>query len=501
MKQEIRIAAVAAAVSAAFAGPVHAATPIYGAGASAVQRSLLYIIMKDYCSTASNLTYYDNGTAPTSSTALPNGSIYRVTCTPVSAAKFTSGLDITYDAAGGAWKGLIAGTPALLTQAQSTQNANPVSTINIGTGTTYGTLTPTILGSVFTFTYVYGASSTSLGTLATSGTNSVTYGLVDAESTIFGDTPFNEPLVNGSWNTSPAQIFDQSAFDNPPPELSGFPVKAFGLTLGVAASPALYKALQIDQVAIGYLPASCSSSYGTIGSATNPTCVPFISRSQYASLVSANFGALNTNAAGLFQSVTPTDTSIEIARLNQGSGTEAASNAYFLGQGCASTATEASDLAPALPSDLGVVPATNSGTNTNVFQVSYSSSAGGVVTRLAPVAATASSNPGVTSGFVIGGITGERDGNLGGAGFLRVDGFYPTQTNVLAGVYNFFTSVLLHANPSAAGDALTFVKDLGGLGTAPSNEWITNYSGTGVVNLTTSNYNNNGTLCAGLRHI
>jgi hypothetical protein len=499
MRKQIQLAAVTAAVTAAFAGSAQAATPIYGTGASAVQKSILYIIAKDYCSSASAILYYDNATsAPTASTVTPSGSIFRLQCTPVSASKFASGLDITYDSAGGSWKALTATTPALWANAQnSALNANPVSTVTPGTGTSYGTLTPTILGTTFTFTYFWNNTTASLGSLTST---SVTFGLTDVEDGIFADNLYDQPLVNGSWNTGAAQIYSGIT---PGSELGGFPIKAFGVTFGVAASPALYTALQKDQVATGQLPASCSSSYGVVGSATNTTCVPFISKAQYASIVSANFGALNTSAAPLFQSIVPGDTSLEVARRDQGSGTQAASNAYFLNTGCASAYTEASDLAPALPIDLGVVPATNSGTNPNGFQVSYNASTGSVITRLAPVAATAAANPGVSSGFVIGVVSAEKDGALGtGVGFLRLEGAYPSNTNLgTTGLYHFGSTENLHANPNASGDGLTFVKDLGGLGTAPANEVITNYSGTGIVNVTTSNYNNNGLLCGGWRHI
>jgi hypothetical protein len=343
--------------------------------------------------------------------------------------------------------------------------------------------------------------------LSTSGSNSVTFGLTDVESTLFDTSSFNEPLQNGTWNSVSGGTPIFSTWPTAQSELSGFPIKAFGVTFGVAASPALYKALQIDQTSAGLLPASCSSSYGTVGSGSSPTCVPFISMSQYRSLISANFGALNTNAAPLFLTVTPTDTSIELARRDQGSGTQAGSNAYFLNAGCASGFTEASDLAPALPVDIAPVPATGPNTATNSMDVSYNASTGNVITRLAPVSASASSNPGPTSGFVIGVVSAEKDGALGtGVGFLRLNGFYPTNTNVNQGLYSYMTEENLHGNPNATGDALTFINDLGGFGTAPASEVITNYSGTGIVNLIpvssggTNQYYNNGTGCAGVRH-
>jgi hypothetical protein len=489
MRNTSRLAVIAAAVAAAFGGDAGAATPIYGAGASSVKNSILYIILKDYCSTASSVLYYDNATsAPTSSTTTPSGSTFRLQCTPVSASKFASGLDITYDSQGGQVKALAATTPALYTALQSSSFAYPVSTVTPNTGTTYGTVTPTILGSTFTFTYVWGATATALAT-----STAVTFGLTDTESSVFNATPFNLPLVNGSWNTGAESLVTSIA---PGPELSGFPVLDFGVVYGIAASPALYKALQADQIATGSLPSTCTA--GTVSSPA-ATCAPSIFSPQYRSLISANFGALNTNAAPLFQSVTPSNTSIEIARRDQSTGVQVESNAYFLNIGCASGATENSDLAPALPVDAGV-PASP---NTQGWSISYNATNTSLLKRLVtPVAYTAASSPGPQSGFVIGLISGEYESSLtGGSGFLKLDGVYPSNTNANAGYYGLVTDGYLHANPGATGDALTFVQDLAGKGTAPANETLQAYSGSGIVTLSTSSYNNNSTICAGWRHL
>jgi hypothetical protein len=490
---QVQMAAIAAAVGAAFAGNAQAATPIYGAGASAVKNSILYIIAKDYCSSASTITYTDNGTGVSATTATPGGSIFRITCTPTTGTKFSSGLDITYDSAGGSWKAFTATTPALLANAQNTAlNANPVSTLTGGAAPV--TITPTILGTAFTFSYVSGATASAL-TLTSSA---VTFGLTDVEADLFADTAFNQPLVNNSWNTGSSAIY--SAGISPGAELAGFPLKAFGVVFAIAASQDLYSALQVDQIASGGLPSTCVA--GTVGTAANNVCAPVISHAQYASIVSANFGALNINAAALFTTVVPPNTALELARRDQGSGTQAASNAYFLNIGCASTATEGSDLAPALPVDIAVAPAAGPNTATNNFVISYNSSTGGVVTRLGPVAATAATNPGPTSKFVIGVVSAENEGKIGTAGFLRLDGVYPTNTAVgTKGTYNFASTEVLHANPNASGDGLTFVKDLAGINVVPTLEIITNYTGPGIVTLGTSSYNNAGTACAGWRHI
>jgi hypothetical protein len=197
--------------------------------------------------------------------------------------------------------------------------------------------------------------------------------------------------------------------------------------------------------------------------------------------------------------VTPSNTSIEIARRDQSTGVQVESNAYFLNIGCASGATEGSDLAPALPVDAGVPTSPN----TQGWSISYNATNTSLLKRLVtPVAYTAASSPGPQSGFVIGLISGEYESSLtGGSGFLKLDGVYPSNTNANAGYYGLVTDGYLHANPNATGDGLTFVQDLAGKGTAPANETLQAYSGNGIVTLSTSSYNNNSTICAGWRHI
>jgi hypothetical protein len=454
-----------------------------------VKNSVLYIILKDYCSSATGITYYDNASvAPANSNAAPSGSIFRVVCTPVSAAKFTSGLDISYDSQGGQVKALAATTPAFYAALQGGTYAYPISTLTLNTGTTFGTLVPTILNSSFTLTYVWGATATPLAT-----TTPVTFGVTDTESGILSTTSANLPLVTNTWNTGPVSLVNSLT---PGPELANFPVLGFGVLYGVAASPKLYSALQADQIASGLVPASCTA--GTVSSPP-ATCAPSIFTPQYRSLISANFGALNTNAAALFQTVVPSNTSIEIARRDQSTGVQSASNAVFLNIGCASTATEASDLQPALPVDAGV-PVTP---NTLGWSVSYNATNTALLKRLVtPAASTAASGPGPQSGFVIGVLAGEYESNLtGGSGFLKLDGVFPSNTNAIAGRYGLVTDGYLHANPNASGDGLTFVQDFGAFGTAPANETIQAYNGPGIVTLTTSPYNNNSTICAGWRHV
>lgn len=98
-----------------------------------------------------------------------------------------------------------------------------------------------------------------------------------------------------------------------------------GQGFGVIVSPALYEKLQSDQGLTG-----CSATTGTAA------CQPSISKTQYASLVSGTSGVwqkLFTKAATI-NGMGASDT-LTLRRRVSTSGTQAASDAYFLGYGCA----------------------------------------------------------------------------------------------------------------------------------------------------------------------
>jgi hypothetical protein len=524
--------ALAVAVATAFAAPAaFGAQSIIGAGASAVNTSVQYIILADYCKSATNTVFYDNGSAPSNTTAAPfsspGGTVFRITCTPGSTAtKFTGGLDISYDTTGGSWKGLTAQNPALLASAQQqTANLYPVSTVLTNGGTTLTGYVAKVNGATFTFTYVYGSTVS-----AVPSTTTVSFGLTDVEPSLFVNATVNQPLVNSTWDGTNGNIAAET------PEYSSFsigtgstftvgslsattPYPAFGAIFGIAASQKLYNALQADQIATSVLPSGC-----TTGS-TAASCVPFISKAQYASLI-ASPNQVITGSLGyapLFGSTAAQASygAVEVARRDQGSGTQASSNAYFLGEGCVK-GTEAIN-PPYLPNDIGINPGGGQGNEPVVFYsynftttdvinritnpVSSAVPSGGIVTATSPVPAsipgrtgTPTAQPGPASGYVIG-VVAANKAPLSSGGFLRLDGFAPTTANAQFGLYNYVSTEHFYANPLASGDEKTLIVDLLGINGVPAAETLAGFSGAGYVQLSASGYTNNAQLCTGWQHL
>jgi len=469
MSKHIKLALAAAAVSAAFAGPASADT-IYGAGASAIKASLINVVLGKYC-TAGTINYYDNATAAAVSPAIPGGSVFRITCTQQAGTAFTAPVDVTYDTTGGSWKAFTAANPALLTKAQNPAlNLNPVSTVPTAGGTTQAAYVMNVLGTNYTVNYTWGLTAANIP----AGAN-VTFGLTDVETALFNASSINQPLVANSWTTganTPIYTNDWSTGT----EAAGFPTPVFGVVFGVAASPALYAALQTDQLAAGGPLAGSGCVAGTV----SQLCAPLISKALYRSLASANFGQLNTNAAELFPRVVPANTAIEIARRDQGSGTQAGSNAFFENAGCAA-GVETTDLLPALPSDGG-----------GNWTVSYNATTTAALARINTPGGVPASN------FVIGVVSAENDAKLvGGAGFLKIDGYYPSNTNAAAGVYSYVTEENLHCSATATGDSKQLCLQLDAA--APDPQSLLQYTGTGIVQLSASKFYNNNTSCAGWR--
>lgn len=530
--------AMAGAVAAAFAvAPAFGAQQILGGGSSAVNTSAQFIILNDYCAGATNIVYYDNGSAPKNTTAAPfsspGGTVWRITCNGTSTTKFTSGVDVSYDTSGGSWKGLIAADQAnLLTAAAQSTTANPypMSTVN-QSGTTLSGYVAKVFTGTFTFTYVYGATVSILPPTAT-----VTFGLTDVEPILFLNS-YNEPEVNSTWDGTngvvaaatpeyaAASLFSPTAhtFTGSAGSAST-PYPAFGEMFAVVASPKLYLALQKDQSATGVLPTTCVASTATVSN-TDSICIPFIGKAQYASLVGGvnSFTAGGVGLAPLFTSIIPADASVEVARRDQGSGTQSTSNAYFLGQGCV-LGTEGINY-PFQPVDVGVNPGGTTATESQLFY-SYNFTTGQVLSRvITPAAATAPAagfiatatnpvpaaipgttltptlQPGPTSGFVIGVVGASNAGSLSaGAGFLRLDGFYPNTANANLGLYNFISPVHFYGNPAASGDGLTLIVDLLGVNGVPAAETLAGFSGTGTVQYSASNWYDSASMCQGWQH-
>jgi hypothetical protein len=460
-------AAAAAAVSMAFSGNAAAsngspgAPASIGAGASAVKNSILRGIIGVNGATAAlcganAATLYDNATADvTVGTAIPGGSIFRVVC---------GANDVSYDTNGGSWKGLNAADPAgnpLMTIAQGTNNANPVKWVaTAGTASAFQITSFTVQGNTFTFNapvnYVWGAATAN----AVAGTDFVDFGMTDVEPALFNDS-INQPFIDTGTCASPAlscgnliSNANVAQVTGIGKELAGYPQAAFGVVFGVGVSPALLAQLQTAQA----LPASCVGVSGF----TTQACAPNVSIADYRSIMSGN------GSASLIAAYGPAP--IFWARRDQGSGTKASENAFFLNHGCstASASTEGATLSPFLPG--------NSNAN---YTVQYNYSTGAVLTSLK-----------VAGNHTIGVISAENDsaGKLGTASMTFLDGQYPTSANAAAGLYPYVSTEVFHCSKnSAAGVCAAIASDFTTLPTAG-----------GLVNLSTTNFaNNNGAVALG----
>ena len=494
MSRKLSLSLVAAAVATTFSGQAGAVqNNIAGAGASAVSNTLKTIIMKDYC-TAGTINYYDNDTKNAA-----GGAVYRINCTNNGLNKLVSNpVDVSYDTSGGSWKGLTptqppgAASPTAGNLFQSAQGlaagvaaggaTYPVSTVSetVGAGSCAAgvamNITPIAGGPVFPVTYFGSCPAQALATAPT-------FGLTDTDAALFQASAENQPLQTNTWNTGPVALVQGSFIVGS--ELTGFPISVFGLAFGVAASKQLYLDLQADQIASGLIPAACSGLFETSGEVAglnqNKGCAPSITRAQYRSIVTNvpdNLnGDLATGVSELFFNGLPaTQTctgcnngAITVARRDRGSGSQATSNAFFLGAGCGSAATEATELPAALPVDGAAAP----------WTITYNFTTGGVVSALTGAAANT---------YVIGVVSADNEGKIvPNGGFLRIDNNYPSNVNAANGVYNYWTEEQLHCSPAAFmnADQNQLCQDLGGT-TAAGNpaDSAPAYTGIGVVNLT-----------------
>lgn len=96
---------------------------------------------------------------------------------------------------------------------------------------------------------------------------------------------------------------------------------------GIVANPAMYTALQEQNVADGLLAASC------VGNTVDAACQPSISSADYASV--ASVGGLTKDAASLVPAATATG-ALTLCRRVDTSGTQASSNLFFLNNVCGS---------------------------------------------------------------------------------------------------------------------------------------------------------------------
>jgi hypothetical protein len=219
---------------------------------------------------------------------------------------------------------------------------------------------------------------------------------------------------------------------------TGFTVNPIfaGQGFGVIVSPSLYTALQADQGLTGL---------------TGVAAIPSISRQQYANV--------SQGVAGVSLNLLPNSanaTALRISRRSDTSGTQAASDVYFLNNPCSLGTVLGGALTPKAAGTYTV-----SGPTT--LTVVAESSTGNVKT-----------NVGTATGFAIGVVSLENaESGLSGAKYVKIDGVSPTYYNgvadptqklaVINGQYDFAYESTLITNDietPAGGAAQTFADKL-----------------------------------------
>jgi hypothetical protein len=135
---------------------------------------------------------------------------------------------------------------------------------------------------------------------------------------------------------------------------------------GVIVNKNLYSALQTQNVAEGFLPAACAPA--TVGAiVTGGACQPSIRSSDYATIATHLGAFVGAESAAVLPNVTAPLANWTLCRRDDLSGTQAASNIYFLNSVCglkgyfgAQTPTTSADNTPT--STLTVVDAANNST-------------------------------------------------------------------------------------------------------------------------------------------
>ncbi|GAA5163594.1 hypothetical protein [Viridibacterium curvum] len=231
----------------------------------------------------------------------------------------------------------------------------------VGLSVSEGSFSAVISQNATNFTYDFGAGTKNaqnnqLNFNTTAFTNTSVFrkqsagGFMDVQPTLFSNLAEALPSLNVSYTTTPV---------------------AAGQAFGVAVSPALYKALQHAQNLTTAEGGACAENN------YSAACQPSISKTQYASLVSqGNAGYI---ADWSILGVTG-GTPVNLCRRVATSGTQAASNAFFLGKGCSVGSVEPSGAAENNPGVFNIVE--NSGSS-NVATCLYDSAAADKETKFA----------------------------------------------------------------------------------------------------------------------
>jgi hypothetical protein len=157
--------------------------------------------------------------------------------------------------------------------------------------------------------------------IATERNNQIDFNTTPNASGQYGFLATRPASVGGFMDVNPELFANQAAALSFTPEYSAVTVGA-GQSFGVVVSKALYQALQANQGITG-----CATETATD---LTPACQPSISKSQYASLINGqNAAGANWAVLGLSSS-----SAVKICRRGETSGTQAASDAFFLSNRC-----------------------------------------------------------------------------------------------------------------------------------------------------------------------
>lgn len=191
----------------------------------------------------------------------------------------------------------------------------------MGLSVSEGSFSGVISQTSANFTYNFGAG------VKNAWNNQIDFATATAAPSATSAVLIRRRSAGGFMDVQPALFSDLAAalpsLDANPSNYTETPVAA-GQAFGVAVSPALYSALQTAQ---GLIAGGCAAGSYTAA------CQPSITKGQYASLIAqSNAGAIsNWSSLGLSDVQ-----AVNICRRVPTSGTQASSNAFFLGKGCSS---------------------------------------------------------------------------------------------------------------------------------------------------------------------
>lgn len=362
------------------------------------------------------------------------------------AAAVTKYIDTTYGGnnflawtfpASAAVSGVTAGTIVTIhkrSQDGSGMGVYPVAK-QVPTGQLDLTRTQTLTGKTSNgITAIYSVDSTVLNE-----TNPVQLGISDVNPELFKGDNSVTSSVTAEGLTAPQAISAAAIAAN------ATVTDAAGIVFGVAVNNALYNALQDAQGLSGTAGANHAVTatvgstsgvhlgYGTGDAAGATDTMPSLSKSQVASLLATGEVGdwFNTSIASAVGASSAGLQFVGICRRDNGSGTQASSNTFFLDDPSSSA-----HLSPTVTFDnLFSGPEAILNTTTGNIEKCFNDFQFGTLT--APADAQGNQVPG--AGYAIGVIS--TDKNTSGAQgyrFVKIDGVAPTAANVAAGKYEFY---------------------------------------------------------------